>query len=91
MSRVLSTARTVARTGVVNRAFQARFMSAFLPADEVYERVANVVGAFDKVDADKISKTAHFTTDLGSSVCRNTAPNMRALLFFCSFSFSLLA
>eukprot|EP00591_Stephanopyxis_turris_P003584 CAMPEP_0195521916 /NCGR_PEP_ID=MMETSP0794_2-20130614/19680_1 /TAXON_ID=515487 /ORGANISM="Stephanopyxis turris, Strain CCMP 815" /LENGTH=110 /DNA_ID=CAMNT_0040651569 /DNA_START=48 /DNA_END=380 /DNA_ORIENTATION=+ len=63
MSRVLSAARTVARP--VSRV-QARFFSAgFLDANEVAERVQNVVKNFEKVDAAAVTPSAHFTNDLG--------------------------
>jgi NADH dehydrogenase (ubiquinone) 1 alpha/beta subcomplex 1 len=45
-----------------------RFYSAGghkLTESEVAERVINVVKGFDKVDAGKVTASAHFTTDLG--------------------------
>mmetsp|Transcript_4873 Transcript_4873/g.6459 ORF Transcript_4873/g.6459 Transcript_4873/m.6459 type:complete len:114 (+) Transcript_4873:407-748(+) len=39
--------------------------SAFLPVEEVTERVLNVVKAFDKVEEGKVTPTSHFANDLG--------------------------
>jgi len=41
---------------------QSRF---FLAGAEVEERVVNVLKGFEKVDAGKLSATAHFKNDLG--------------------------
>ena len=65
MSRVLSAARPM-----VVRAQPARFFAAaggFIDRNEVTERVQNVIANFDKVDASKVSPTAHFTNDLGTN------------------------
>ena len=65
MSRFLSSARTVARSGIVRRAPQWRLFSTFLDRGEVGERIQNVVRDFDKVDEAAVTGTAHFTNDLG--------------------------
>lgn len=44
---------------------QVRFGSSFLDGKEVEERVVNVLKGFEKVDAGKLSATAHFKNDLG--------------------------
>jgi len=83
MSRVLSAARTVARP--VSRV-QARFFSAgFLDANEVAERVQNVVKNFEKVDAAAVTPSAHFTNDLGTPMTPTLVLRSHCFLIVLSF------
>ena len=41
------------------------FASGFLDNKDVSDRVMTVVGAFDKVEKDKVTATSHFVDDLG--------------------------
>jgi hypothetical protein len=66
MSRAFSAARAVARSGAVSRLQHRCFAAGFLDKAEVSERVQNVVRGFSKVNAAKVSPTAHFTNDLGA-------------------------
>ena len=68
MSRVLSVARVAARP--VARQLNVRFFGAgVLDANEVSERIQNVVKNFEKVNPASVTATAHFTNDLGAHGC----------------------